>query len=616
MEFIFSIAQIVAIISIVFSLITILKKSIFEIIPFLYSIILILMYVLSFFNHMELISYMLIIGGLISLVYNIIHKKDVINYKIPRAFWIWFAAVFLGGWFLSSRLFTAFDEYNFWAPSVKSLFYLNGFSLKGFEPVLAFGDYPLISQIAECLPCYIKGGFDAGLTMTGFYIFGMIYTLAIVTYFPKKASKIWYILLFIFLMLFGSWGSDMWFSRSPDILMAIVYGYSLTIALRDESKFNLVEFILSLSVLALVKSVGIQWVIFSIIFWILMHKKSVKNFLIPLLGTVTYVSWSIFCLVNERTTYLTTNLIDNVSGKVTNNELLSHVPTLIEYFFKALFSPLTGESVVLKISLSWAAILMLFTILAIIIKKVAKTKPDKKIANIVIVFIFVTGIVELGILLYSVLTMFIGEYGNYENIDNMKMLLQRYGSPILLGSYILLICYGAKIIGEDTIIDVSIKNKSLIKSNSFKLVNLFWYMIIIIGIISSPISKQVAYYTGYSLITGKINNTSIETSDNYELLSKAANKLHVANYGKVVLIQTSGENKAFGLNYLSAPVSIRYEFISVNDLNLDIIKEKLNYYNTDLFYIYDEKDGIVNSNLSIKYNQLYSLKNELLKEVN
>ena len=75
---------------------------------------------------------------------------------------------------VSSKVVSWWDDYNFWATDVKSLFYLDGFAGKYANAAPEFGDYPPGTQMIKWWFMHFSPGrFREGLMFAGYYFMNL-----------------------------------------------------------------------------------------------------------------------------------------------------------------------------------------------------------------------------------------------------------------------------------------------------------------------------------------------------------------------------------------------------------------------------------------------------------
>lgn len=515
------------------------KKEIFDVVPFAGGIILLSLYVLAFFNKMFLVELVEIIfmGGTLIICKG---QKEKAVAKIFEPFFGWAVAlIVLGIIFLSDRAVSSFDEFNFWAVDAKSMFFLNGFSEKGLNCAPAYGDYPPIPSIISYFFMHILGRYDEGMMMGGQFAFFAIFLSPLLGRLPKHWWT--YLLVGPWMITFSAFLVDLFSNRSPDVLMGMCFACIIFIIFenyeKDESFSNYIVAVL-LAVLVLIKSVGIEWWVFAIVFSCILCFKMKRIILWTSFPLCFYGSWLIYCKIMERKTYLLTGYMYQVENGV-GEDLISWRGVLAESFLKALVMPLQKPEVVGGMSVSVLLMLVISIVGIVIFHRCCGV--EKKVAKKLIIFFALLYVIESALLLYSVETMFLAEAPSYADTNNMLILLKRYGAPALIGSYTLLwgllLLYGKK-------------NRIVIAT------------CMIICIISSPLTTQVNRVIGYRYWGQGVENNheiSHERTEHGEVAYGILSDLDVESRTKLAILidaESHFDADASAFQYYSAPVPV------------------------------------------------------------
>ena len=173
------------------------------------------------------------------------------------------------------------DDYNFWATDVKSLFYLDGFAEKYANVAAEFGDYPPGTQMMKWWFLHFSPKeFREGLMFAGYYFFNLSFLFPMLKVIKKRnvfamalgAAVLW---------LFPAVAEAFWMDGCcADLTMALVYGAFL-VSVADEKEDRFFYYgrqTLFLMVLVLCKNTGFLWAAFGLLFnygyHFLMHRKA------------------------------------------------------------------------------------------------------------------------------------------------------------------------------------------------------------------------------------------------------------------------------------------------------------------------------------------------------
>lgn len=182
----------------------------------------------------------------------------------------------------SGKVVTWWDDINFWAADVKSLYFLDGFAGKYGNVAPEFGDYPPGAQLIKWwflhLDPYV---FREGLAFVGYYMMNLVFMLPLLRHLKGRN-------VFVMVLMAGA----LWFFPSiaevygydgfcADLTMACIYGGFL-LAVTDTEKrskpkgevFYYGRLALYLGVLVLVKSIGFVWALFGLVFLFLYERST------------------------------------------------------------------------------------------------------------------------------------------------------------------------------------------------------------------------------------------------------------------------------------------------------------------------------------------------------
>ncbi|MCR5671587.1 MAG: hypothetical protein K6G10_11335 [Butyrivibrio sp.] len=344
------------------------------------------------------------------------------------------------------RVFTWWDDINFWSSDAKQLFFLNGFPQKYGNVSPEFGDYPPVTSLFKWLFLQISPSeYKESFQFAGYFALNSIFIMPLVgrisgslEVFHKGIVIVLKFAAFELVMLLpGVFNGIIYYGTPADITMAIVYG-GLLLAIRDKEDVQEIYYFgrigVYAAVLLLTKSVGFEWAFFALIFYLLFGKKS-KWMLASLAGAAAaYGGWLVFCLLNRRVAKLT-----GAGVKMATSGTYSVPENAAEkfgYFISGFFTmPMHADrNITLDISSGAIFILILLGVLLLYIKK----KVDKKVFTRLMIFTLVSGLVAYGIIFLSHISIFQTE-DQYLDAYAMAVSTARYGAPFALGMTILLL---------------------------------------------------------------------------------------------------------------------------------------------------------------------------------
>lgn len=352
---------------------------------------------------------------------------------------------------VSGKVVSWWDDYNFWATDVKSIFYLDGFAHKYANVAAEFGDYPPGTQMIKWWFLHFSPAeFREGLMFAGYYFMNLMFLFPILKILKKRnifkmaaaGAALW---------LFPAVAEVFWCDGCcADLTMAVVYGAFLTAVIDRGGHRRLFYYgrqALFLMVLVLCKNTGFVWAAFGLLFDYGYHylghrqqntskegKKGDRRWLfaVTLLPVLTELSWLGFCLLNRRVAKLTGTAIQMATGGM-------HIPEYQEELVKAFVEafikwPLhrwkTAGIDLTPLSLYLFLLLSVFLLYRFHVL-------DRKKAYYFAGFLAVSGILFYAFNLLSHLTIFAVET-QYLEPYGMVSSIERYGAPFAIGGLYLI----------------------------------------------------------------------------------------------------------------------------------------------------------------------------------
>lgn len=343
------------------------------------------------------------------------------------------------------------DDYNFWATDVKSIFFLDGFAAKYANVAAEFGDYPPGTQMMKWWFLHLSPKeFKEGLMFAGYYFMNMSFLFPFLKYL-KKRNPVIMLLAGVLLWLFPSVAEAFWIDGCcADLTMAVAYGAFLVAVIDRKGKSSLFYYArqaLYLMIVVLCKNTGFIWVAFGLLFaygyQILAGKREsgvkVKKkfyqkglFWVTLLPVLTEGSWLFFCILMRRVAKLTGTAIRMATGEM---NLPAYQGTMVKAFLEAFVKWPLHRWKTPGIDLSPLALFLLLVFAVILLWKFHIL--DKAEAVCIGVFFLVSGILFYSFNLISHLTIFAVET-QYLEPFGMVSSIERYGAPFMVGGMSLL----------------------------------------------------------------------------------------------------------------------------------------------------------------------------------
>lgn len=455
-----AIIQIAALLIVILYAAYIFKERIVDTIPVIISLLVLFLYVLAFFNSLSFIDMM---SGFILFAAAVLfcrktkeQRRNIIVFikselSHPGCI-IGFVTILIVTICVSGKLVTWWDDYNFWATDVKSIFYLDGFAGKYKNVAAEFGDYPPGTQMLKWWFLHLSPDtFKEGLMFAGYYVMNLAYLMPLLRKFPGKD-----IVLMVFtgiaLWIFPNVAEQFYLSGDcADLTMAVVYGAFLAAVMDEKGHdglFYYVRLTVYLMVLVLLKNVGFMWAAFAIIFfciyrflvwkktktivWNSMKKERVAFAVTILLPIITQFSWLIFCLSMRRVAKLTGTAV-NMAVKGVN--IPDYADQLIHSFTEAFFRYPLHRWETWAIDMTPFALYVILCLFVFLFYK--KGMIEKTYAWLIGIFFAISGMIFYSINLISHLTIFAIEE-QYLEPFGMVSSIERYGAPFLIGGLYLL----------------------------------------------------------------------------------------------------------------------------------------------------------------------------------
>ena len=354
---------------------------------------------------------------------------------------------------VQNRITLWWDDVNFWATDVKSIYYLNGFAGKYGNAAPEFGDYPPGVQLFKWWFLHFNPNeFKEGLMFAGYYILNILLLAPLFSRMESVKNKFLNIVQYIFggacLFLLPSVVETFYLEGTcSDLPMGIAYGLFLWSVIDEKNhnlKFSYCRQILALSLVMICKNTGFQWAIYGLLFWFAYHwfmdkeerKGIFKRFIgIAVLPALVEGSWLLSCLLKRRVAKLTgAGIKMAVSGVLPD---VDYRMQLVKNFILGFTMEPIHRQNTIGIDLSVMAFIILAVITIMFFGK--EQLISKKERNLLLGFLAISGVISYGITLIAHLTIFVTEMQYLEAVV-MTASIERYGAPFTMG--ILYILWG------------------------------------------------------------------------------------------------------------------------------------------------------------------------------
>ena len=350
---------------------------------------------------------------------------------------------------VSFKITTWWDDYNFWATDVKSLFYLNGFAAKYENVAAEFGDYPPGTQMMKWWFLHFSPAeFKEGLMFAGYYVFNLAYFVPLLERIKKK-NVFTMVAGMALLWLFPSMVEAFWCDGScADFSMAVIYGAFLTAVLDHKQESALFYYgrqALYLMVLVLCKNTGFIWVAFGLLFTlcysgiVLRREETYSTQIrrrglwpVMILPVLTEGSWLLFCIKNRRVAKLTGAAVQMVTGSMNIPDYQEQLgKAFVEAFLKWPLHKTTNGLINFSPLALLIFVLVMFAVLGV------RKKISIREARFLFLYSLITALFFYSLNLVSHLTIFAVE-PQYLEPSGMIWSIERYGAPFTIGTLYLL----------------------------------------------------------------------------------------------------------------------------------------------------------------------------------
>lgn len=396
-------------------------------IPTIWCMLMILLQLLSYghgLNSIDWISVLIVIGS-VAFFYRQRRtlRKTIKECLLHPSFAVLLLLIACAVFLNRNAFVSAWDDVNYWAASVRSLFERNGLEGKYYTVSAGWGDYPLGQQLIEWWFVHtFSGKWSEKWVYIGYYV--LLFSF-IASFFDGISHK-WYSVLgaaIVGLLLAMVHIDDGNIQRlNADLLLAVAYGCCIYSILQlsekkieDTNWADVMSISIQLAGIVMIKSTGILWSISAAVLYYLLRNIRMKDadkpkkketqwldgaLLAP--AAVIYISWQLACKLLARETYLVNYL--------RSSEVISwewHFVQAKKYLYMVFFKPAVqipiGEN---TLGLSSGALIFIPCLFFLYLWKY---REQRKKNVLLCLFVLTTIIVYLFILLYSYETMFVYE---------------------------------------------------------------------------------------------------------------------------------------------------------------------------------------------------------------
>ena len=351
---------------------------------------------------------------------------------------------------------TWWDDINFWATDVKSLYFLDGFADKYANVSPEFGDYPPASQLMKWWFLHWNPHeFSEGLAFVGYHTMNLAFILPLLRKLKGRNIIVMFLLgaaLWLFPSIAEVYGYD---GFCADLTMACIYGgflFAVTDGKTESQMFYYGRLALYLSVLVLVKSTGSVWALFGLLFFFLYRFgrrndfeytntgmiTTVKNnrlwaMFVTALPVITGSSWMLFCLLMRRVTKTTATAVKYLTTD--EYSISGYTGEFAKAFVKAFVTAPLHKEKSIVIDLTPLGLYLCICVLVIVFYKI-HILPEKT-GKTVLLYSVVSGAVFYAVIFVAHITIFAMET-QYLEVSGMISSIERYGAPFTVGTLLFL----------------------------------------------------------------------------------------------------------------------------------------------------------------------------------
>ena len=507
---------------------------------------------------------------------------------------------------VAGKVVTWWDDVNFWATDVKSLYYLDGFAGKYGNVAPEFGDYPPGAQLIKWWFLHLSPEkFREGLAFVGYYVMNLSFMLPVLRKLKGRNVPV------MFLM-----AAALWFLPSiaevygyegfcADLTLACSYGGFLFAVTQREDKKDCIYYTrlgLYLSVLVLVKSVGFIWAVFGLVFLCLyqyqqgkgktaneeknrlnektvMRKEGSSTFgrilAVAAAPIVTGGSWLFFCMLMRRVTKTTTTAVKYM----TTDEygISGYTGDFAKAFMKAfLTSPLHKEK---GPFLDLTPLGFYVCICLLVLFFYRKNLMPKKKGRLILGYSVVSGALFYGIIFLAHITIFATET-QYLEASGMISSIERYGAPFTIGTLLFLaniwMAYGEKLFAGE-------KVPGFVQKYGTSLCFILF------------VALTAGYQTGYHGLIGYRTEKSEQLQERAQMIDEDSGlflekiqALGTDNSTRVCYIQRDNEPRWVKNSYTNmeaSPVSVVYKSLNLNDAQTDWMVQEIRASHAEYLYV-------------------------------
>lgn len=621
------------------------KESLVEIFPVFTCMLVLLLYVLAFFHRLDWIDG---IGVFIIVLFSVWlagRKREERNAFGKQLLKNVTQSSFITAMFLlsavslctSQKVVTWWDDINFWATDVKSLYYLNGFAGKYGNVAPEFGDYPPGGQLIKWWFLHFDPHmFREGFAFAGYYCMNLVFMLPLLRKMRGRNIAVMFGMAVSLWLLPGIaevYGYD---GFCADLTLACIYGgFLFAVIDRDGKKdsFYYGRLMLYLSVLVLVKSVGFIWALFGILFFLADRygragrrrrisgdnrsdsaegaragglkdrlrtlavkapgqttdktselKDRLRTLAVCAVPVATGASWMVFCLLMRRVTKTTTTAVKYM----TTDEygISGYTGDFARAFLEAFVRLPLHKNRTPAVDLTPLSFYLCICLLVIFFYR-KKLMPRQQ-ERLVLWFGIVSGALFYGIIFIAHITIFATET-QYLEASGMISSIERYGAPFTIGTLLFLshiwMDSGGNLFAE----------KKRLSGAFFQKYGVCLCFILFVGLTTE-------WQTGYHGLIGYREDAAEQLAGRAEMTDEDAalflekiKALGTEQSARICYVQRDDEPRWVRNSYTNleaSPISVVYHAVNLDDAVPDWMAEEIRSSHAGYLYV-EETDADV-----------------------
>lgn len=487
----------------------------------------------------------------------------------------------------SGKVVSWWDDINFWASDVKSLYFLDGFAGKYANVSPEFGDYPPGAQLIKWWFLHLSPhAFREGFAFVGYYTMNMVFLFPLLKKLKGRNVPVMFLTAAALWMLPSVAEVYGYNGFCADLTMACIYGgFLLAVTeLGDcfdngcDKRIRLFMYgrcALYLGVLVLVKSIGFVWALFGIIFMFLYlrngHRRQwLPKAIIAAVPVFTGISWLMFCFFMRRVTKTTATAV----RYMTTDEygISGYTREFARAFVRAFIGLPLHKDKTAAIDLTPLSFYLCICLIVIVFYKMQIIAKER--GKIVLWFTMLSGALFYVVIFVAHITIFATET-QYLEAAGMISSIERYGAPFTVGTLVFLA--GVWLERADRLFD----NDKRRQQGTGGFISRYGAYL---GLICF-VSLTAGYRVGYDGLVGYRSDTQSEQEERAGMLGSdertfldTIKVLGTDNGTRVCYIRRGDAprwvNNSYA-GYEASPISVVFQSVHLNDAPTDFMVQEI-----------------------------------------